>query len=91
MMHIEKFNELYEQVRLDIIKKVQKIGKTSIVGFKTIKIKDSDSQFCISGSGYIVEVGEDYLFNKYGQSFNFSCLDFEDLCNLVDYLNTLKK
>lgn len=90
-MYIGKFNELYELVRLDAIKKVQKIGKDSEVGFKTIKIKDSNFQFSILWNGCITEVGEDYLFNSYGHSFNFSCLDFEDLCNLVDYINTLKK
>ncbi len=86
----EKCDNLYEELRLNIIRKVKEIGKDSHVGFKTIKIEDEDFHFTLSAYSYLVEIGEDYLFNKYGHSYDFSALYIEDLCELVDYLNTLK-
>ena len=89
MTFTEQFEELYEKVRIDIVRKVQEIGLISDVGFLTINVKEEEFQFNMDDT-YLLEVGEDYLFDKYGHSHSFESLYFEDLCKLVDYLNTLK-
>lgn len=90
MCYTEKFNELYESLRIDIIHAVQRLGKDSEVGFKTIKINKDELCFNLGGSSYIVEINEDNLFDQYGHQYCFSDLDMEYLCQLVDYINDLK-
>lgn len=90
MNYSEKFNTLYEQMRLDVINKVREFGKESLVGFKTIIPTNDDLNFNLSDSSYLVEIGEDYVFDQYGHLHNFSTLDIEEFCSLVDYLNELK-
>lgn len=84
MGYREKFDNLYEEIRIEILSLVQELGKDSDVGFKTIKIHE-DYQFNVNDT-YMVEIGEDYLFDKYGHSHSFGNIDFEDLCTLVDFL-----
>lgn len=91
MNYTEKFNDLYEQMRLDVINKVREIGKESVVGFKTIVVTNDELNFNLGeGSSYLIEIGEDNMFDQYGYSYSFSNLDIEDFCSLVDYLNELK-
>jgi hypothetical protein len=90
MNYTIEYNVLLERIKLDIRLKVEEIGTDSEVGFKTIKIKNSDYQFDMA-DGFLTEVGEDYLFNKYGHNYNYQCIEFEDLCSLADYIKKLKK
>lgn len=90
MFHIQSFNNLYEELRHNIIDRVQEIGKDSDVGFPTIEIEEDEFQYNLDNDRYLTEIGEDYLFDSYGHSYDFCALDIENLCHLVDYLNTIK-
>jgi hypothetical protein len=90
MNYTIEYNVLLERIKLDIRLKVDEIGTDSEVGFKTIKIKDSNYRFDM-GNTYLKEVGEEVLFNPDGHHYNFQCLEFEDLCSLADYIKKLKK
>lgn len=78
-------NDLCETIAIVVNKK----GKDSKVGYKTIKIKGSPDKYYL-GSSYLVEVGTDYLFDYYGYQYDFSVLSMGELCELVDYIKQLK-
>ena len=96
MYFTEKLENLYEEIRVTIINTVGAKGTLSDrLNEVTIKITDDDLQFNLGettfmGSDkYLVEVGCHVLIDNNGYQYNFSVLDYDDLCALVDHLTDL--
>lgn len=79
--------DLWEEMRIAIQKKVAEKGVQSDVGFKTIRINyycDAD----LGGSGGVLaEIGENLIFDNDGYQYNYGVLDYEQLAELTDYIN----
>jgi hypothetical protein len=91
--YTEKLEGLYVSLQMAIYKTVNKIGVDTKNGSNRIRIKRDDLMFNIEGShnnDYVIEVGEYHLFSAQGLTYNFNCLPMEQLCELVDYIKTLK-
>lgn len=82
--------KLWEEMRISIQKKVAEKGIQSGVGFNTIKLLDFEFDVDLgTRGGYITEIGENLIFDNYGYQYNYGCLDYEQLAELTNYINTL--
>lgn len=83
----DKLNNLWEEMRVAITRKVIAIGVDSVVGFRTIKMNN----FVIDGDfGILKEIGIDCFFNEDGHQYGYGVLTHEQLAVLTDYINKLK-
>ena len=96
MYFTEKLENLYEEIRVAIINTVGAKGELSDHGCETvIKITDKDLQFELGASTFmgetkhLAEVGCHEMIDNHGYRYNFSELDYDDLCALVDHLTDL--
>lgn len=88
--YTEQLQQLWEQMRIDIANKVRKIDTQSDVRFKTIILDGFDSWADLGGSSAVLtEVGENNLFDDNGYSYDYGVLNYEQLAELTDYINTL--
>ena len=87
----EKLEGLYVALQMAIYKEVKKKGKDTKNGSNRIRIRHDDYMFNIEGSNdYVIEVGEYHLHSAQGLTYNFNCISIDNLCELVDYIKTLK-
>lgn len=91
MNYTEKLEALWEEMRLSVQNKVREIGKESSFTIeRTIKVnccQDVDLNY----GGQLKEVGEHDIFDNDGYSYGYGTLDYEQLAELVDYINTLER
>lgn len=81
MSYTERFDKLYEDLRLVVRNKVKEIGQPiETEGYVDLVTR---------GGVEISTVGEDVIYNKDGYEFSYSELDVEDFCMLADYVQTL--
>ena len=92
MNYTEQLDLLWEQMRIDIANKVKELGTKSKVGELTIKINVKDF-YCTAdlgrSGGLLTEVAENNIFDNDEYVYSFGDLDYEQLAELTDYLNTL--
>ena len=63
----------------------------SFNNFTVIKIIDKDYQFNIGDGNYIVEITSTGFHCQYGNFYEYSVIDIENLCILADALDRRKK
>ena len=89
----DKLDNLWEDMRITITRKVIAIGVDSEVGFKTIKFNTKDF-YCEAdlgnSGGILTEVGIDNIFDNDGYVYGYGALTYEQLANLTDYINKLE-
>ena len=77
--------DLCEEMRITIQKKVAEKGVQSDVGYKTIYLNETVTEL---KTGVIIsEVGENLIFDIYGYSYQYGVLDYEQLAEITDYIN----
>lgn len=86
----DKLNNLWEEMRIAITRKVIAIGVDSKVGFRTIKINGFVIDVDLDG-GSLKEIGIGGIFNEDGYQFGYGVLTHEQLADLTDYVNKLEK
>jgi len=92
-----KYSKKADALRKELTDKIKEIVelKGNKNGFKTVKVIDLDSHSfmhqtkSISGCCIIRFIGENLMYNKYGNEFSFSDLEIDDLAELVDLLEIL--
>lgn len=84
----DKLNNLWEEMRVAITRKVIAIGVDSEVGFRTIKLNDFVIDVDLNG-GSLKEIGIDGIFNEDGYQYGYGVLTHEQLAVLTDYINKL--
>ncbi len=85
----EKLNNLYEEIRLSIIKNVADKGVESTNYNKIIVKVPDDLAFNLDNGRYVEEVGQHDLIDNQGYIYNFGVLDYEQLTELADWLENL--
>ena len=84
MTYKEKYNDIYLSLLKDINQIVNNKGKY-YKGFNAVKINEIHI-IAISGYGFIFAIGNDCVFDVYGNQLHYSAINLIDLCEIVDKL-----
>ena len=89
--YIEELDNLWEQMRIVIIDKVETIGTESQTGFKTIQLNPTEfeSDVNLGDEWFLTEIGADFIFDTVGHQYPYGVLTHQQLAELVDYIINL--
>ena len=88
----DKLALLWEEMQLTIIKGVIESGTNDSRDYSGQVIKLPDNlQYNLDGSDYAIEVYEEGFYSNYGQIYSFSSLDYEQISEIADYVESQKK
>lgn len=82
---VNKYHNLRQQVTSEIASLIRQHGEESRHrNEQVLKIKSDELQFNLDGNRYLTEIGSTELIDNYGNSYNYSVLPLEQLCEIVD-------
>ncbi len=87
--YTERLEDLWEEMRIEVKNKIIEIGtKSSFTHEKTVKVTCCND-VALGNGGTLTEVGEDDIYDEDGYMYTYGELQYEELAELVDYLNNL--
>ena len=88
----DKLALLWEEMQLTIIKGVIESGTNDSRDYSGQVIKLPDNlQYNLDGSDYAIEVYEEGFYSNNGQIYSFASLDYEQISEIADYVESQKK
>lgn len=90
--YTEKLGELWEDATISIDNKISEVGKESKhLNGKRVIIVDMELAFNLDYGRFLTEISKDELIDNMGYIYSYGALSYEDLMELADWVQTLKK
>lgn len=87
--YTEKLEDFWEEMRIEIRNKVRELGADSnFTQEKTVQVTCCNNTVLGNG-GTLMEIGESDIYDEDGYVYTYVELQYEELAELVDYLNDL--
>lgn len=91
--YAEKLDSLWEDAQLSIIRKIREVGKENSKHYTNTKVIKVSEAFAynLEGDRYLTEISENYgIIDNNGYQYGYGVLDYEQLIDLADWVQTLK-